>query len=126
MDGGRGKLVNCKVRKLLILLMLSALVIVSLAVSVTSGFQTLDTVPPSAPSNLIAAPVSPAQINLSWTASTDNVAVTGYQVYQCVGAGCTPSSSFTFTSTTTLSRTGLSPGVSWSYRVRAIDAAGNL
>jgi len=37
-----------------------------------------DTTPPSTPTNLTAAAVSSSQINLSWTASTDNVGVTGY------------------------------------------------
>ena len=41
-----------------------------------------DTVAPSAPTGLTATPVSSSQINLSWIASTDNVAVTGYQVFR--------------------------------------------
>ena len=48
-----------------------------------------DTQPPTAPTNLGATAVSSSQINLSWTASTDNVAVTGYLVERCQGAGCT-------------------------------------
>ncbi len=47
-----------------------------------------DTQPPTAPSNLTAAVASNTQINLSWTASTDNVGVTGYRVEQCQGSGC--------------------------------------
>jgi hypothetical protein len=39
-----------------------------------------DTQPPTAPSNLTATAISGSQINLSWTASTDNVGVTGYRV----------------------------------------------
>ena len=37
-----------------------------------------DMTPPTPPTNLTATAVSSSQINLSWTASTDNVAVTGY------------------------------------------------
>ena len=48
-----------------------------------------DTTPPSAPTNLTATAASSSQINLSWTASTDNVAVTGYLIERCQGAGCT-------------------------------------
>jgi len=44
---------------------------------------------PSAPSNLTATAAGASQINLSWTASTDNIGVTGYQIERCLGAGCT-------------------------------------
>src|SRR5439155_24861672 len=84
----------------------------------------LDTQPPTAPSNL-AATVSGSQINLSWTASTDNVGVTGYRVERCQGAGCTTFTQIATPTATTYSDTGLVVG-SYSYRVRATDAAGNL
>ena len=92
----------------------------------TASATPSDTTPPSAPSNLTATAISTTQINLSWTASTDNVGVTGYQVERCQGAGC---SSFTQVSTvtgTTYNNTGLAASTSYSYRVRATDAAGNL
>ena len=41
-----------------------------------------DTTPPSVPAGLSATAVSSTQINLSWTASTDNVGVTGYDVFR--------------------------------------------
>src|SRR5439155_10134440 len=44
--------------------------------------NTADPTPPTAPSGLSAVAVSSSQINLTWTASTDNVAVTGYSVYR--------------------------------------------
>ena len=47
-----------------------------------------DTVPPTAPAGLAATVVSAAQINLSWSAATDNVGVTGYQIDRCQGSGC--------------------------------------
>src|SRR5207247_2393900 len=86
-----------------------------------------DTTPPSAPSNLTATAASSTQINLSWTAATDNVGVTGYLIERCQGAGC---SSFaqvaTTTGATTFSDVGLAASTSYSYRVRANDGAGNL
>ena len=88
---------------------------------------TADTQLPTAPSALGATAASPSQINLAWTASTDNSGVTGYLVERCQGAGCT-----TFTQIaapgigTTYSDMGLMPATSYSYRVRATDAAGNL
>ena len=70
--------------------------------------------------------VSPSQINLSWTASTDNVGVTGYLV-ELPGPGLHDFAQIaTTTGTTTYNNTGLTAGTSYSYRVRATDAAGNL
>ncbi len=85
-----------------------------------------DTTPPTAPTNLTATAVSSAQINLSWTASTDNVGVTGYKVERCQGASCSNFTQVAATTTTTFNDTGLTGSTSCSYRVRATDAAGNL
>src|SRR5207302_3682493 len=41
-----------------------------------------DTTPPTVPTGLRANAVSSSQINLSWTASSDNVGVSGYRVYR--------------------------------------------
>ena len=81
-----------------------------------------DTVLPTAPTNLSATPAG-ATVNLSWTASTDNVGVTAYQVERCQGTGCTFTQIAAPTGTT-YSDTGLSVG-SYSYRVRAVDGATN-
>ena len=83
--------------------------------SATSG----DTQAPTVPTNLTATAASSSQINLSWTASTDNVGVTGYKIYR----GAT----FLKTVTTGTSTTdaGLSPSTNYCYQVSAIDAAGN-
>ena len=89
--------------------------------------QTVDTQPPTAPSGLGAAAVSMSQINLTWTASTDNVGVTGYLIERCQGVGCTTFAQIAAPGTgTTYSDTGLTLATSYSYRVRATDAAGNL
>ena len=66
------------------------------------------------------------QINLSWTASTDNVGVTAYSVERCQGNGCANFKQIGTTPSTTYTDTGLSPSTVYSYRVRAADAAGNL
>ena len=85
-----------------------------------------DTTPPTAPSNLTATAASASQINLSWTASTDNVGVTGYLVERCSGAGCSNFAQIGTPPSTSFSDTGLTASTSYSYRVRATDAAGNL
>jgi M6 family metalloprotease-like protein len=77
-----------------------------------------DTTPPSVPTGLGATPTSSSQINLSWTASTDNVAVTSYKVYRGgVQVGSPAGTSY--------SDTGLSAGTLYSYTVSACDAAAN-
>src|SRR5205809_311342 len=84
-----------------------------------------DTQAPTAPSNLTATAVSGSQINLSWTASTDNVGVTGYPVERCQGVGCTSFAPIVTAAGTTYNDVGLAANTSYSYRVRATDAAGN-
>ena len=86
-----------------------------------------DTTPPSQPGTLSATAVSNGEVDLSWGASTDNVGVTGYHVERCAGAGCS-----NFVQVATSSGTGtafkdttVSASTSYSYRVRAFDAAGN-
>src|SRR5262249_35915302 len=64
--------------------------------------------------------------NLAWTASTDNVGVTGYLVERCQGAGCSTFAQIGTSTSTTYADTGLTPTTSYSYRARATDAAGNL
>ena len=81
---------------------------------------------PTAPTNLSATAVSPTVVNLSWTAATDNVAVTGYRVERCQGAGCSVFTEIGQPTGTTFSDPGRSASTSYSYRVRAIDAATNL
>lgn len=77
-----------------------------------------DTTAPTSPSGLTATAVSQSQVNLSWSAATDNVGVTGYRVYRDGVAIAT-------TSGTTYQNTGLTASTSYNYTVRAYDAAGN-
>jgi len=82
--------------------------------------QTLpDTQPPTVPMNLTATVVSSSQIDLSWTASTDNVGVAGYHIYRkgiYVGSG----------TETSYQSNGLLPSTTYGYRVAAFDAEGNV
>jgi bacillolysin len=78
-----------------------------------------DTTPPTAPSALTASGTSASSTNLSWTASTDNVAVTGYNVYN--GATLV-----TTVSATTYTVTGLSANTAYTFTVKAKDAKDNL
>jgi len=85
-----------------------------------------DTQVPTTPTNLTATAQSSSQINLSWSASTDNIGVTGYRVERCQGAGCATFTQIATPTSNSYSDTGLSASTSYTYRVRAVDAAGNL
>ncbi|THI85111.1 MAG: hypothetical protein CAF41_012810 [Nitrospira sp. CG24A] len=87
---------------------------------------TADILPPTMPSSLTGSVLSGTQINLSWPASTDNVGVTGYELERCQGVGCTNFALIATPTTTSYTDTGLTLGVSYSYRVRARDAVGHL
>lgn len=89
----------------------------SASVTVTVS-NTADTSAPSVPAGLSANAASSSQINLSWTASTDNVGVTGYNVFRGgTKIGTAPGTSY--------QDGGLSASTSYSYTVSAFDAAGN-
>ena len=79
---------------------------------------TADTQAPTAPSGLHVTGATTDSITVAWTASTDNIAVTGYGLYRGgTSTGSTASTSATFT--------GLSCGTTYSVAVDAFDAAGN-
>ena len=80
---------------------------------------TSDTTPPTAPANLTAMASSPTQVNLTWSASSDDVGVTGYKVYR---NGVFLASS----ATTSYSDTTAQAATTYSYTVYAYDAAGNV
>ena len=77
-----------------------------------------DVTPPSAPTNLSAANTTTTSTNLSWSASTDNVGVTGYDVYVDGTLGGS-------TTGLTYALTGLTPSTSYNVYVKAKDAANN-
>jgi chitodextrinase len=81
--------------------------------------STTDTTLPTAPTNLSATASSPTQVNLTWNASSDNVGVTGYQIYR-------DNAQIGTSSSTSYSDTGVQPNSTHSYFVVAFDGAGNL
>ena len=77
-----------------------------------------DTQAPTVPTALTVAAKTTSSLSLSWTASTDNVGVSGYDVYRgtaLVGAS----------SGTAYTDSGLTGGTAYTYTVRARDVAGN-
>jgi len=83
-------------------------------------FGAPDITPPTAPANLVVTLVSATQASLVWDAATDAVGVAGYFVerngIELPGMPIT---------TTQYTDAGLTPGAVYTYRVRAVDAAGN-
>lgn len=87
-------------------------------ISVNAGSGLSDTVAPTAPT-LAASGTTSTSTNLSWSGATDNVGVTGYDLY--LGASLMGS-----TASTTYTVTGLTPSTTYSFSVKAKDAAGNV
>ncbi|MBA3401499.1 MAG: hypothetical protein H0U05_05865, partial [Actinobacteria bacterium] len=77
-----------------------------------------DATPPADPPSLVISSVTRTTVSLSWSSSTDNVGVAGYDVYR----NGTKMSSVTSTSST---QGGLACGTSYWFGVEAVDAAGN-
>ena len=84
-----------------------------------AGVVEIDEQAPSAPSNLVASNPTSSTIDLSWSASTDNVSVAGYFIYFSDGTLATtaPSNSITVN--------GLNPSTSYTFYVTAYDAVMN-
>jgi chitin-binding protein len=74
---------------------------------------------PFAPSGLTVANITSSSADLSWTAATDNVGVTGYRAYQDGVEVGNPTS-------TTFSVTGLTSLTPYTFAVAAYDKAGNV
>jgi len=83
--------------------------------------NSVDTESPSAPTNLQSSSISNSGFTLSWTASTDNVGVTGYKIYKDAVLFVD-----TLSSSTSKSITGVSSGDSSTWTVKAYDLADNL
>ena len=71
--------------------------------------------PPSVPIGLHSTGTSSTSVSLAWSASTDDVGVAGYRIYRDgIKIGAPAGTSFT--------DSGLAPGTTYSYCVRAVDA----
>ncbi|GGT56113.1 hypothetical protein GCM10010207_65230 [Streptomyces atratus] len=93
-------------------------VAVGASVTASAGTTVGDTTAPSVPTGLTAGNVTSNSVDLKWTASTDDVGVTGYQIYRGTTlVGSSAGTSFT--------ATGLSASTPYSFTVKAVDAAQN-
>jgi endonuclease I len=82
------------------------------------GSTSSDTQAPTVPTNLAVTTKTATSVSLSWSASTDNIAVTGYEIYM---------NSALKTTVTTLTATisGLTASTAYTFYIKAKDAAGN-
>ncbi len=86
-----------------------------------SATWTVDTSLPSVPTGVSANAISSTQVNLAWTASSDNTGVTGYDIYRN-GTLLTTTSG----TGTTYSDTSVTASKLYSYTLDARDGAGNV
>lgn len=78
-----------------------------------------DTLPPTVPTGFSATPVGSSGMNISWLASSDNVAISGYRLFR-------NGTQLAVTSTTNYKDSGLTPSTTYVYLVEAIDSSGNV
>ncbi|WP_410673323.1 cellulase family glycosylhydrolase [Amycolatopsis sp. cmx-4-68] len=84
-----------------------------------------DTQAPTTPGTPAVSGVTSSGVTLTWSASADNVGVTGYDVLRAPGASGGTFAVIGSTGTTTFTDTGLAASSTYRYQVRARDAAGN-
>src|SRR5688572_25334252 len=82
-----------------------------------------DTTAPSNVSGLTSPSKTSSSISLSWTAATDNVGIAGYNIYR---NGATSPTATTSGTGTTYNDSGLAASTTYTYTVKARDAAGNV
>jgi hypothetical protein len=85
-----------------------------------------DTTPPTAPGGLSAAAASSTRVDLSWTAASDAVGVTGYEIRRGVNGGAPVPLTTVSGSTLSHADTSVAPATTYAYEVVARDAAGNV
>jgi endo-1,4-beta-xylanase len=84
-----------------------------------------DTQAPTAPSGSGCLIDHASSVSLAWTASTDNVGVTGYQILRAPGASGGTFAQVGTSTTPSFTNTGLTASTTYRFQVRAVDAAGN-
>lgn len=84
-----------------------------------------DTVPPTVPGNFRVTAVTDTTVALTWTASTDNVGVTGYRIRRITDGTATPIGTAP-ANVNAFTVTGLTASTSYTFDIQALDAAGTV
>jgi len=90
-----------------------------------SGGSGPDTQAPSTPAGLTVSGTTSSSVSLTWTASTDNVGVSSYQILRAPGASGGTFAQVGTSTTPSFSNGSLAASTTFRYQVRAVDAAGN-
>ena len=85
----------------------------------TASVTTPDTQNPTPPTQVNATAFSSTQVDLTWTAGTDNVGVTNYEIYRDATLLTTLGAVTSYTDSS------VSPSTTYAYQLKAVDAAGN-
>lgn len=93
--------------------------------AIVSALTDVDSTPPTAPNNLAVTSTSQTSVGLSWSAATDNVGVTGYDVFVRVSGQANYIKAHTTTATTQVV-SGLTSSTLYNFIVKAKDQAGNI
>jgi chitodextrinase len=96
------------------------------APSLTISVTTWNTIPPTAPTNVAGTVVSTEQINLTWSASTDKVAIGSYRVFRGTSATSLTQVATTYSTPTSYINYPLTPATKYYFGVEAVDTDGNV
>jgi hypothetical protein len=89
----------------------------------------IDSVPPSIPTSVVAMATGTSTVSLSWASSTDSggPGLAGYNIFRCAGSSCPPTARIattTVSSTPTFNDSGLTASTTYTYAVSAYDTLG--
>lgn len=112
-----------KIMKKIITLLFGIILAYSCSTNTDTNGNSVTTVVPASTSNLVGTVVSTTELNLSWTDNSTNE--TGFKIERKTGAGNYAVVASTTTDISSYSDTGLTPGVTYTYRVYSYNAVGN-
>jgi fibronectin type 3 domain-containing protein len=95
------------------------------APSLTTNVTTWNTLPPTVPTNLVGTAVTCQDINLTWSAATDQVGIGSYRVFRGTSPGNLTQVATTYSTPTSYSNYPLAPSTKYYFGVEAVDTDGN-
>jgi chitodextrinase len=96
------------------------------APSLTVHVTTWNTIPPSAPANIVGTPASCQEINLTWSAATDKIPISSYRVFRGTSANSLIQVGTTYSTPTAYPNYSLAPSTKYYFGVEAVDTDGNV
>ncbi len=94
--------------------------------SATLSLTTADNIPPTSPTNLVATPVSPQEIDLSWSPAQDTSGLSSYQVLRGTSAANLIQVATRGGTSTSYKDLPLTASTTYFYGVKAVDKSGNV